>query len=264
MKILAIIFFLICCNNIEYTNKTSTFSDDIIPPKNSIDTFRMSIIERYLPADSCFRLPVDSNSFAFYLQHLPLKKFGESVKYFDGTVKENYNVYSSVIDMKISKKDLQQCADAVMRLRAEYLYKQKKYNQISFLFNGDKKYHSYLDYSSNDRSYNKFLNYMDYIFSYANTGSLYNQLKSIEISDMQIGDVFVKKGNPYGHAVIVVDMCCNMNGTKYFMLAQSYMPAQETQLLLNPKNNTVWYNLPLVGEVQTPEWTFSVNDLRRW
>ena len=106
MKILVIIFFLICCNNIEYTNKTSTFSDDIIPPKNSIDTFRMSIIERYLPADSCFRLPVDSNSFAFYLQHLPLKKFGESVKYYDGTVKENYNVYSSVIDMKISKKDL--------------------------------------------------------------------------------------------------------------------------------------------------------------
>ena len=144
MKILAIIFFLICCNNIEYTNKTSTFSDDIIPPKNSIDTFRMSIIERYSPVDSCYRLPVDSNSFAFYLQNLPLKKFGESVKYYDGTVKENYNVYSSVIDMKISKKDLQQCADAVMRLRAEYLYKQKKYNQLSFLFNGDKKYHSYL------------------------------------------------------------------------------------------------------------------------
>lgn len=224
----------------------------------------MSIIERYLPLDSFHRETTDSNSFAYYLQHLTLKKFGEKVKYFDGTLKANYNVYSSVVDMKISNKDLQQCADAVMRLRAEYLYRQKKYNQISFLFNGDMKFHTYLDYTKEDRSYARFLTYMDYIFSYANTGSLHKQLSAIGISQMQIGDVLVKKGNPYGHAVIVVDMCINAKGEKCFMLAQSYMPAQETQILLNPENNTVWYKLPLNGEIQTPEWLFSVSDLRRW
>lgn len=48
------------------------------------------------------------------------------------------------------------------------------------------------------------------------------------------------------------------------MLAQSYMPAQETQVLLNPRNKTVWYDLPLNGEIKTPEWTFSASDLRRW
>jgi hypothetical protein len=264
MKILIIIIVFICCNSADHSNKSPDFTVEDISSSSLLDTFKMTIIDRYLPLDSCHRETTDSNSFAHYLQNLPLKIYGEKVKYFDGTLKTNYNVYSSVVDMKISNKDLQQCADAVMRLRAEYLFIHKKYNQISFLFNGDKKYHSYIEFTKNDRSYGRFLKYMDYIFSYANTGSLHNQLKSVEISNMQIGDVFVKKGNPYGHAVIIVDMCHNLNGSKYFMLAQSYMPAQETQILLNHKNNTVWYNLPLTGEIQTPEWTFSVNDLRRW
>jgi hypothetical protein len=264
MKLFLVLCVFICCNFAEKSNEIYTVTDEFVPKSISIDTNKRTIIERYLTPDSFLRSNTDSNSFAYYLQHLPLKKFGETVKYYDGSVKTNQNVYSSVVDMKISNKDLQQCADAVMRLRAEYLYEQKKYNQISFLFNGDKKYHSYLEYTQNDRSYSKFMNYMDYIFSYANTGSLHNQLKPVNLLDMQIGDVLVKKGNPYGHAVIVVDMCFNKSGEKCFMLAQSYMPAQETQILLNPENNTVWYNLPPIGEIKTPEWTFSHSDLRRW
>lgn len=235
-----------------------------IKPSIMIDTLGKTIIDRYQPSDSFSRTPNDTNSFAFYLQHLKLKKYGEPVLYYNGSKKANNHVYSSVIDMEISKKDLQQCADAVMRLRAEYLFSQKQYDQITFLFNGDKKYHSYLSYSPSDRSYVKFRSYMDYIFTYANTGSLYNQLHAVQVSEIQIGDVFVQKGNPFGHAVLVVDMCLNVKGEKRFMLAQSYMPAQETQILFNPNNQSVWYEIPQDNEIVTPEWTFTVNDLRRW
>ena len=43
------------------------------------------------------------------------------------------------------------------------------------------------------------------------------------------------------------------------------MPAQETQILKNPNNpNTSWYSLSKLTETLiTPEWTFSVNDLKR-
>jgi hypothetical protein len=264
MKLFLVLCIFICCNFEVQSNRVCSETNEFITHSNSIDSNKSNILERYSPPDSFSRRSADTSSFAFYLQHLPLKKFGEAVRYYDGTEKSNNNVYSSVVNMDISNKDLQQCADAVMRLRAEYLYNQKKYTQISFLFNGDGKYHAYLEFSPTDRSYSRFLNYMDYIFSYANTGSLFNQLKKIEISEMQIGDVLVKKGNPYGHAVIVVDMCYDTNGGKCFMLAQSYMPAQETQILLNPSNNSVWYILPLIDDIRTPEWTFSVNDLRRW
>ena len=82
---------------------------------------------------------------------------------------------------------------------------------------------------------------------------------------LQPGDVFVVGGFP-GHAVNVVDVGVNEEtGHKYFILAQSYMPAQQNQILLNPATGDVFYELfDFMTEVVTPDWTFHVNDLRRW
>ena len=49
------------------------------------------------------------------------------------------------------------------------------------------------------------------------------------VTSMQIGDVLIQGGSP-GHAVIVVDMAENpATGEKLYLLAQSYMPAQDIQ-----------------------------------
>jgi hypothetical protein len=83
---------------------------------------------------------------------------------------------------------------------------------------------------------------------------------------MKIGDVFIKGGSP-GHAIIVMDMAENKStGEKIFILAQSYMPAQETQILCNPKSKELspWYSLNYTGDLYTPEWTFSENMLKRF
>ena len=107
---------------------------------------------------------------------------------------------------------------------------------------------------------------MRYIFSYANTRSLHQEMNPVNIMDMQIGDVFIQKKNPYGHAVIVVDMAVDpTSGKKVYLLAQSYMPAQDTQILLNPMNDRLspWYELNK-ETINTPEWTFETSDLRRF
>jgi hypothetical protein len=270
MKFTPVFTLLICCcsnvnknhNFVGILEKAQTSVN--IQPKE-LDTNGNTIQSRFNPPDSFFRENVDSASFAFYLQNLTLKPHGSLVKYFDGSFKTNRNIYAAVIDMPISNKDLQQCADAVMRLRAEYLFNQKQYNSISFRFLGDGKMHSYLAFSNNISSYSNFLKYMDHVFNYANTASLFKQLKTKQFKDVAPGDVFIQKGNPYGHAVMVVDVCKDSKGNKKFMLAQSYMPAQETQVLLNPgTRNSVWYDVSDEPVLNTPEWTFTTSDLKTW
>ena len=225
-----------------------------------------TIKSRFQVPENCQRTTVDSSSFEFYLRHLPLKEEGSSVLYYDGDKKPNRDVYLAVVDMSLGNRDLQQCADAVMRLRGEYLFEQKDYESIHFNFLSDGKPRYFSEHCDESFTYPNFLKYMDYIFAFANTSSLHDELEAVtEFSEMKIGDVFIQKGSPYGHAVIVVDMCEDeKSGQKYYMLAQSYMPAQDTQILCNPNNpKQPWYELK-EGTIYTPEWTFESSDLRRF
>ena len=82
--------------------------------------------------------------------------------------------------------------------------------------------------------------------------------------EMRIGDVFIEPGFP-GHAVIVVDMVEHeKNGKKAFLLAQSFMPAQDIHVLKNPHNAGLspWYALDCGSTLRTPEWRFKDTNLR--
>jgi hypothetical protein len=76
--------------------------------------------------------PLQENSWGSFLGSLPLKPDGSEVKTFNGEIKRNYQTYLAVVDLPIGKKDLHQCADAIMRLRAEYLFSQARFEGISF------------------------------------------------------------------------------------------------------------------------------------
>ena len=216
-----------------------------------------NIKTRFSPPKNFKRITVPKNSFGSYLRNLKLKKHNELVKYYDGSTKPKNNIYCAVVDQKISNRDLQQCADAVMRLRGEYLFSIKEYNDIHFNFLRDHKPRYYKDYTKDLSNYNRFLSYMDWVFAFANTESLANELHAKSIQNISIGDVFihVNVGN-IGHAVIVVDVAINQLGERMFILAQSYMPAQETQILINPNSqNSPWFsNQDEI--INTPEWTF--------
>ena len=91
-------------------------------------------------------------------------------------------------------------------------------------------------------------------------------MKSVPLSDIKAGDVFIKGGFP-GHAVTVLDVAINEgNDDKIFLIAQSYMPAQNIHILKNPmKDNSPWYSLSEIeNEIETPEWTFYTNQLKRF
>ncbi len=73
------------------------------------------------------------NSFTTYLRNLSLLPKGSKVLLYNGKEKPIAAAFA-VVDMEIGNRDLQQCADAVIRLRAEYLWKHKRYTDIKFNF----------------------------------------------------------------------------------------------------------------------------------
>ncbi len=250
---------------------------------NTINPSGTKIKTRFIAPEGYERVIPKSNSYADYLQNLPLKPTGTAVKYYNGETKPNRGIYDAVVDMEIGTKNLQQCADAVMRLRGEYLYKTKQYSSIHFNFtngfrvdyteymkgkrmviDGNKTYWKQSSNPSN--TYQDFRKYMDLIFTYAGTLSLSKELKPVSLKDIQIGDVLIQGGSP-GHAVTVVDMSINpKTGDKLFLLAQSYMPAQDIQILKNPNSSKLspWYSASFSGKLRTPEWVFTSTDLKRF
>ena len=234
--------------------------------------------------DGFERVKYQFNTFQDWLQHLPLKQNENQVKLYDGSLKANQNAHFKIINIDVGNKDLQQCADAVIRLYSEYLYSQNKFSKISFNFtSGDCAEFSmwikgfrpivkgnnvkWKKLDSINQSYKSFRNYLNTVFMYAGSYSLSKELKSInEINDIEIGDFFIQGGFP-GHAVIVVDLAIHTEtNKKIFLLAQSYMPAQEIHILKNLENENIspWYELGASNKLYTPEWTFSWGDLKRF
>ena len=97
---------------------------------------------------------------------------------------------------------------------------------------------------------------MNTVFRYAGSASLSKELHPVaDVNDMRIGDVFIRGGFP-GHAAIVVDMAANrQTGKKVFLLAQSYMPAQDIHVLKNPANRALdpWYQVDFGRILRTPD-----------
>jgi hypothetical protein len=278
--ILILALSLFSCKKEDKLGKLLTFtkSETKLPINKNGNTIKT----RFNLPNGFTRITIKPNTFQNYLQHFKLKPENTQVHLYNGELKYNQNIHAAILDISVGNRDLQQCADATMRLRAEFLFAQKRYNDIHFNFtNGFR-----VDYSKwrkgyrlkikgnkvtwyktdkNSISYKSFTQYMQWIFMYAGTLSLNKEMKSVPITNMQIGDVFIQGGNP-GHAIIVVDMAKNNKNEKIFMLAQSYMPAQDIHILKNLNNINIspWYNAKNLTVLQSPEWNFSNKDLKRF
>ena len=219
--------------------------------------------QRIAPPPGFTRVPVAPDSWGAWLRGLPLKPPGSPVLTFSGVPKWRQDVHVAVVDIDVGNRDLQQCADAIMRLRGEWLFAADRKRDIRFNDSDGKR----LSFSARrDSGYASFRKYMDYVFAYAGTYSLEHELKPVPLTDIQIGDVFIKGGFP-GHAVLVADMVENpQSGEKRFLLLQSYMPAQDIHVLKNPAatDGSPWYPAAFEGVLATPEWTFARDSLHRW
>lgn len=218
---------------------------------------------------------LDEKSWLYFLQNLPMK--GGPILDYKGNVIANQQKHSAIINYDVGNKDLQQCADALMRLRAEYLFQQQRYHEIGFHFvNGI--WYTWDQYceglkvipSGNDiklarsspspYTHESLRKYLDVVYNYASTISLAKELKKAD--DFAAGTVIIYPGSP-GHCFIIIDEATGTNGEKVFKLVEGYTPAQSIYVLSNLIEPEIspWYHLQL-GTITTSSCKFINYQLR--
>ncbi|MEE3468726.1 MAG: DUF4846 domain-containing protein [Eubacterium sp.] len=231
--------------------------------------------------DGFTRTQEAENSLGTFLRTFKLKKDGYQVHLYNKELKSDQNAHVAVFKLPLEKEDLQQCADSVMRVYAEYFRATGQNARIKFsltdnfvaeyqkwregyriIESGDG--YEWEDRAEFDASDTGFKKFMRIVFAYSGTYSLVSDSKKVKLNKLRIGDIFIHAGSP-GHVVMVVDTCENAEGRKAFLLAQGYMPAQQFHLLKNPAHaDDPWYYVDEVTyPFQTPEYTFEKECLRR-
>ncbi len=272
-----LLFITACQNSLKENQPIAKAS---ISEKQTIDSFKTHF-EKVgdIPTPEGFMRMPGQPAIA-YLRSIALKA-NNTVYLFNGQPKNNQQAQFAVLDISVGQKDLQQCADAVMRLRAEYLFVNQQFDEIVFV-SGEGFIFSFADWLAGTRyqvvngkmtkyhlatdkpcaTHDCLLQFLEVVFNWCGTASLEKQLKHKSIADIAPGDVLIKGGYP-GHAVTVMDVVVNeTTGKKMYMLAQSYMPAQDIHILKNPQSDepSPWYEVN-DENIVTPEWTFSANQL---
>ncbi len=276
-KIFLLVFFLFGFYGFSQEVEETTQNLNVNYDKATIRT-------RFNPPKGYTWLKEKEGSFGDFLVNFPLYPKNFPVRdYQKIPIKKQYN-HVAILKIDVGEKDLQQCADAWMRLYAEYLWAIKDFDRIVFQFTsgqslswndykkgirtteiGDRvKFH--LSAKPND-SYENFRNYLNLVFNYAGTISLDRESKTIlRNKDIQTGDFLITPGSP-GHSVFIVGVAMNSVGKKVYLLAESYMPAQDLHIIINPLNRTIspWYELDVNSpKTVTAKYIFNPTSIKRF
>ena len=220
--------------------------------------------------DGYERIDVEQGSFAAFLRGLPVRTDRFQVLSYAG---EPISApAASVIRLDVGDENLQQCADSLIRLHAEWLWSRGRSEEIGYHFtSGDLS--TWSDWKDGERfvvrgasverrkgparddTHETFRAYLSHLFTYAGTRSLRRDANPVD--EIQPGDFFVAPGSP-GHAVMVLDVAVNDEGERIALLGQGFMPAQEFHVIEGHKEavlDEVWWPLPSEGEtLDTPSW----------
>lgn len=246
----------------------------ILPEGNTLES-------RFVLPEGYVRTEYLEDSFGSFVRHYPMKPDGSPVLLWTKEPKGNQKDHVAVFDMMVEDgMDVQQCADSVMRIYAEYFRVTGQYDRIRFHFvsgflcdynsftqgnrvkiNGDDEV--WVKSKPAKDSDSVFNEYMRIVCAYASTLSMEKESTGADLQNLQIGDVFLKSGSP-GHVVMVADVC-EKDGRKAFLLAQGYMPAQEFHIIKNPlhEDDPWYYEEEVQYPFQTQAYTFPEGSFRR-
>lgn len=261
----------------------SYVSNAIVSKISLINKDSLTIYSRVKAPKGFKRVNYPKESFQTYLRSYKLKPFGSKIINFNGSEYYWQQGHVGILDIPVPKNGLQQCADALIRIRSEYLWSTNRKNEIGFNFTSGH-YCSWAKYAqgyrpnikgnkvtfsktaSPNHTKENFYKYLNLIYMYSGTLSLSQELEAVTfVKDLKIGDMLIKGGSP-GHIVILADEVINSKGEKLFLLFQGNTPAQSVHLVKNLEDNNIspWYNLKTNAVIPVSNYTFHDSKFARF
>jgi hypothetical protein len=239
-----------------------------------------TIASRFPTPKDRTRVEVAPGSFGAFLRDLPLLAPGSPVRSFKGDLIRagDHPRVAGVVALDLGPFDLQQCADTIVRLHAEWQFARGNHDLSYRASSGfvmdlahwehgarlraDGNNLQWIQEAKPDQSWESFRAYLDRVFTFTNTVALARDAATVKSQELEPGDFFVQAGFP-GHAVIVLDLAVDANGKRYALLGQGFMPAQNLHVLKTERDET-WFPLDAFADVYTPFWQpFHWSDARR-
>lgn len=242
-----------------------------------------TIENRFAPPAEFERVTVEPGGFAEWLRGLPLMPAGTPILLHGGDAADGQWMAAAIVDIDVGADNLQQCADTIIRLRAEYLFARGERGDLAFDFTSGDRYRfssyakgvkpavagSKVSWRQGRRQgdgHDSLRRWLDIVFTYAGTISLAREMRPVgALAGAAIGDALILPGAP-GHAMLIVDMAVEpASGRTAVLLAQGFMPAQSLHILANAGDPGLspWF---IVGgdRLLAPPWQFTADALRRF
>ncbi|MDI1475457.1 DUF4846 domain-containing protein [Polyangium sp. y55x31] len=239
--------------------------------------------QRFPPPPGFTRVHLAPDGFGAFLRTLPLAAKGTPVKSYRGDEirADGHPNVAAVVAIDVGKADLQQCADAIVRLHAEWRWSHGHRDQGYRTASGTKL--EFQRYASGQRvrvdgnrielvqsakraeaTHALFRTWLDDVFGWTNTGALARDGERVALGALRPGDFFVLTGVPFGHTVLVLDMAKDAAGRRAVLLGQSFVPAQNVHVI-RPEPASAWFVIDeAAGALTTPFWDpFPFDSIRR-
>ena len=272
--LLTVLAIVLIAFQLKPVQKTADTVVAIIETSSLINKDSLTIKSRVNVPEGYKRVNYPKGSFEDYLRNYKLKPFGSKIINYDDSEYFWQRGHIGILEVPVPKNGLQQCADALIRIRSEYLWDTNRKDEIGFNFTSGhycswKKYAegyrpkisgnkvTFHKTASLDSSKENFYKFLNLIYMYSGTLSLYNELESVKAKDLKIGDMLIKGGSP-GHIVMLCDEVINDKGEKLFLLFQGNTPAQSVHLVKNLEDASIspWYQLKDNAVVPVSNYTF--------
>jgi len=209
-------------------------------------------------------LPTKEGSFGDWLASLPVDSAHTVLHYYTGDEALQQNGHAAIIDIPV-KNNIQDSRKIIMRLYAEYLYQQGRYNELQFSNNEGNIINPKIWFSEKypgqpfQFPYRDFRKYLNETLAAASWKSWMQKLEKISRLEAQAGDIVYQKSGGGSHAMLIAAAANGRNGQRYHLYIEGATPPAEVHVVANNEQKVLspWYPMIEGQPVRTPYWVFN-------